>query len=260
MVSCLNECLADLPSGIAQHLQERPPICFHDSPGSPHRINVAASSWVVSGLSIPGGLQSWRRNRFASLTGCPRPTNLPSCALFQLSRIRKIRRFLDLSSARCSVNALFLSRIDYCNSLYVGLPDEFLKRLQCVQNSAARMIFNLRKHDPVSHHLKTLRWLSVPNRAKYRVACLSFRCLNGSAPSYLSSLLTPYSRTRDLRSCGKNLLVTKSYRLAQYGERAFSRAAPLIWNSLSDTVRQAPTFSTFRSRLFKELFSAANVD
>ena len=122
------------------------------------------------------------------------------------------------------------------------------------------MIFNLRKHDPVSHHLKTLRWLSVPNRAKYRVACLSFRCLNGSAPSYLSSLLTPYSRTRDLRSCGKNLLVTKSYRLAQYGERAFSRAAPLIWNSLSDTVRQAPTFSTFRSRLFKELFSAANVD
>ena len=180
--------------------------------------------------------------------------------LFQLSRIRKIRRFLDLSSAKCIVNALVLSRIDYCNSLYVGLPDELLKRLQHEQNSAARMIFNLRKHDPVSHHLKTLRWLSVPNRAKYRVACLSFRCLNGSAPSYLSSLLIPYSLTRDLRSGGKNLLVTNSYRLAQYGKRAFSRAAPLIWNSLSDTVRQAPTFSTFRSRLFKELFSAANVD
>ncbi len=179
-------------------------------------------------------------------------------ALFQLSRISKIRRFLDLSSAKCIVNALVLSRIDYCNSLYFGLPDDLLKRLQRVQNSAARVIFNLRKHDPVSQHLKTLRWLSVSNRAKYRVACLSFRCLNGSAPSYLSSLLTPYLPTRDLRSGGKNLLTTKPYRLAQYGKRAFSRTAPLIWNSLSDSVRQSPNLSTFRSRLFKELFTAAN--
>ena len=179
-------------------------------------------------------------------------------ALFHLSSIRKIRRFLDFSSAKCIVNAVVLFRIDYCNSLYVGLPEELLKRLQRVQNSAARMIFNLRKHDPVSNHLKTLRWLSVPNRAKYRIACLSFRCLSGSAQSYLSSLLTPYSPTRDLLSGGKNLLVVKPYRLAQYGKRAFSRAAPLIWNSLSDSVRQAPTLSTFRSRFFKELFSATN--
>ena len=93
-------------------------------------------------------------------------------ALFQFSRISKIRRFLDFSSAKCIMNALALSRIDYCNSLYVGLPDELLKRLQRVQNSATRMIFNQRKHDPVSHYLETLRWLSDPNRAKYRV-CLS---------------------------------------------------------------------------------------
>jgi hypothetical protein len=69
---------------------------------------------------------------------------------------------------------------------------------------------------------------------------MSFCCLNGSAPSYLSNLLTPYSPAHDLRSSEKNLLATKPYRLAQYGKRVFSRATPLLWNSLPDPIRQVP--------------------
>ncbi len=64
---------------------------------------------------------------------------------FHLSRINKIRRFLDFSSVKCVVNALVLSRLDYCNSLYLNLPSSLLNRLQRVQNAAVRTIFNLRK-------------------------------------------------------------------------------------------------------------------
>jgi hypothetical protein len=135
-------------------------------------------------------------------------------AQFQLSRINKICRFLDFSTAKCIVNALVLSRIDYCISLYLGLHEELPKRLQRVQNASARTIFSLNKHDPISKYRKALHW----NRAKFRVACLFFRCLNGSALTYLSNLLTPYSPARDLRSGEKNLLVTKPYRLIQYGK------------------------------------------
>ena len=102
---------------------------------------------------------------------------------FHLSRMNKIRRFFDFSSVKCVVNALVLSRLDYCNSLYLNLPSSFLKRLQRVQNAAVRMIFNLQKREQVSIHRQSLRWLEIADRAKLKVASLTFRCLNDSAPS-----------------------------------------------------------------------------
>ena len=71
------------------------------------------------------------------------------------------------------VNALVLSRLDYCNSLFVGLPGDFLKRLQHVQNSAARTVLNLPRREPVRRHLKFLGWLPIPERAELKVACLT---------------------------------------------------------------------------------------
>ena len=77
-------------------------------------------------------------------------------ALFHLSRINKIRRYHDPQTAKCVVNALVLPRLDYCNSLFVGLHGDLLKRLQHVQNSAARTVPNLPRREPVRQHLKSL--------------------------------------------------------------------------------------------------------
>ena len=156
---------------------------------------------------------------------------------------------MDSQSVKCVVNALVLSRLDYCNSLFVGLPGDLLKRLQHVQNSAARTILNLPRREPVRRHLKSLGWLPIPERTELKVACLTYRCLNGLAPLHLSKLISPYTPERDLRSAGKNLLKTKPHRLAHYGKRAFSCVAPSIWNSLHDTARLASTLSSFRSRV-----------
>nr|CAH0103933.1 unnamed protein product [Daphnia galeata] len=100
-------------------------------------------------------------------------------ANLHLSRINKIRRFLDFSSVKCVVNAL---------------------RPQRVKNAAVRTIFNLRKRDHVSIHRQSLRWLEIAYRAKLKVACLTFRCLNGSAPPYRTDLIICNVPGRELRS------------------------------------------------------------
>ena len=46
-----------------------------------------------------------------------------------------------------------------------GLPEHLIKKLQRVQNTAARLAFNLRKYDHITPALVTLHWLPV----KYRI-------------------------------------------------------------------------------------------
>ena len=41
---------------------------------------------------------------------------------YYLHNIRKIRKYLTLDSTRCSVHALVMGGVDYCNSLIYGLP------------------------------------------------------------------------------------------------------------------------------------------
>ncbi len=61
---------------------------------------------------------------------------------FALYNIKKIRPFLSEHAAQLLVQALVLSRLDYCNAPLAGLPASSIKPLQLIQNAAARLIFN----------------------------------------------------------------------------------------------------------------------
>ncbi len=61
---------------------------------------------------------------------------------FALYNIRKIRPFLSEHATQLLVQALVLSRLDYCNVLLAGLSAGSIKPLQLIQNAAARLIFN----------------------------------------------------------------------------------------------------------------------
>ena len=59
---------------------------------------------------------------------------------FQLRNISKIRSYLTEDACRAVVQSLVTSQLDYCNSLLIGLPKHYIKRLQSVQYSAARLV------------------------------------------------------------------------------------------------------------------------
>ena len=71
-------------------------------------------------------------------------------AYFQIRNISKIRKNLDTETTKTLVHALVISKIDYCNSLLVNLPKKLLKKVQRVQNSAARLISKTPKKE--SYH------------------------------------------------------------------------------------------------------------
>ena len=60
-----------------------------------------------------------------------------SSLFYHIRYLRRIRRHLDLDSAKLLATALVSSRLDYCNSLLYGIADIDLTRLQSVQNQLA---------------------------------------------------------------------------------------------------------------------------
>ncbi|XP_046581762.1 uncharacterized protein LOC124289200 [Haliotis rubra] len=135
-------------------------------------------------------------------------------AYFHIRNIGLIRRYLDQHSTIALVQAHVTSRLDYCNSLLFWLPNHLIKKLQQVQNTAARVVRRKRKFDNIQPVLQDLHWLPVRYRIQYKILVLVFLSLHNKAPDYLSSLLTRYHPPRTLRSCDKFLLTVPSSRLA----------------------------------------------
>ena len=85
--------------------------------------------------------------------------------------------------------ALVISLLDYCNSLLVGLPASVIKPLQCIQNTAACLIYNLPKFSHVTSLLRDLCWLPVAARIWFKMTVLAFKAINETVPVYLQTLV-----------------------------------------------------------------------
>ena len=64
---------------------------------------------------------------------------------FHIRNLWRIRRFISQEACHHAVRALVLSPIDYANSLLYGAKESDLKRLQRLQNKAARLVFSCRQ-------------------------------------------------------------------------------------------------------------------
>uniref|UniRef100_A0A3Q3F3D0 Reverse transcriptase domain-containing protein n=1 Tax=Labrus bergylta TaxID=56723 RepID=A0A3Q3F3D0_9LABR len=127
-------------------------------------------------------------------------------AYFHLRNISKIRNILSQNDAEKLVHEFVTSRLDYYNSLLSGCYGGSLKTLQLAQNAAARVLTRTRKRDHITPVLTSLHWLPIQSRIEFKILLLTYKALNGQAPSYLKELLVPYCPSRTLRSQNAGLL------------------------------------------------------
>ncbi|KAI4901607.1 hypothetical protein NFI96_027816, partial [Prochilodus magdalenae] len=156
----ISACLTDISSWMtAHHLKLNPSkteLLFIPSTTGPHR-DLAISLGNSLGVILDGQLSF--SAHIANLTR--------SCKVL-LYNIRRIRPFLSQEATQLLVQSLVISRLDYCNSLLAGLPLRAIRPLQLVQNAAARLIFSLPKFTHVTPLLRSLQWIPVVARIRFK--------------------------------------------------------------------------------------------
>ncbi len=111
-----------------------------------------------------------------------------------------------------------------------------------MQNWAAKVILGGKKY-----------WLPVVKRVQFKVLLLRYRCLNGSTPRYLTSLMSPHQPPRNLRLSRDVLKLNNKCSMFQTF-LGWSVAAPQLWNHLPYEIRAVPSVNIFKSLLKTYLF------
>ena len=159
------------------------------------------------------------------------------------------------------VHSLVLSRVDYCNSLFVGLPKYLLRKIQSILNRAARLIFSAPPRTPTTPFLVELHWLPITARIEFKLCLMTYKVIKSGEPKYLAELLSPLASVSDVALHSGN----DPYRLSEpravhersFGVRSFIYAAPRLYNRLPVCIKHLTSLGAFKKQLKTFLFIRA---
>jgi len=213
------------------------------------KINNAALDFNSSILAPSSSVRSLGVIFDSELNMSKQISAVCSSCHYAIRQLHQVRPSLNFNSSKLLANALVSSKLDFCNSLYYGLPQNQIHRMQLVQNSLARVVCpGISRRDHISPILRSLHWLPVEQRIQYKLLVLSYKTLLYNQPTYLRDLLAPHTSVCSLRSFHQHSLTAPFVKSAT-GRRSFSYAAPFLWNKLPTHLRTAASLSVFRSQL-----------
>ena len=179
------------------------------------------------------------------LSSCSHITRQTGTCYRTLRQAWAIRHSLTTDASRTLVSKAVLSRINYYNCIFTGLPDYSLDHLQSVVNAAARLISRHRKY----HHI---RWPTRPPLASsapmHRIQTMSHGVQGPTQPRTII-----YSWTVHPSYCGScqamatlssagNLVIPKSR--SEFSICAFAFAEPHAWHNLPQIVDISSSLQT----------------
>ena len=138
------------------------------------------------------------------------------------------------------------------------VPQKQIKRLQAVQNAAARTVMKCKKTDHITPILRQLHWLPIQKRIRHKILSATYRSVHDNTPLYLSDLLQKHNPSRLLRSASRSLLDVpgpRDSKTKRYGLRAFRYVAPSLWNVLPENIKEKDSIQSFRPSLKTHFFT-----
>jgi hypothetical protein len=262
LVVCLDDVFDWMRSNRLQPNPDKTEILWCSSSKRVHLLPVAAIRCGGAAVTPTRSARNLGIYFDAALSMRDHVSRTVSRCFGALRQLRSVRRQIPLPVFQSLVTALILSRLDYGNVALIGSSQDQLRRLQAVQNSAARLIFDLRRKDHITDALMSLHWLKVPERINHKLLTLTFRALHGSAPAYLNVFqrVADHAGRHRLRSAQSNQLLVPVTKLVTTGCCSFPVAGAQAWNCLPRDITSIASLFEFRKRLKTHLFCCSYPD
>ncbi|XDV19517.1 hypothetical protein PO909_024975 [Leuciscus waleckii] len=140
----ISSCLADISTWMKEHhlqlnLAKTELLVLPANPSLQHDFTIQLDS---SSINPSRSVRNLGVTVDDQLTFTDHISKTARSCRFALHNIRKIRPFLTEHATQLLVQALVITRLDYCSALLAGLPSCATKPLQMIQNAAARLVFN----------------------------------------------------------------------------------------------------------------------
>ena len=164
----------------------------------------------------------------------------------RIGLLRRLRQYIPFDRRIILYYGLIQSILDYCCVVWGNTTAINLDKIYGLQKRALRTLFELSIDFPSNALFSTFNVMSIRQRIFYFMALLSFKCMNGYAPQYLSNLFTPQSNVHDYftrSTTRKDCHVPRC--VLGTGQRSFHFRATKVWNSLPTEVKNVTSLHTF---------------
>ena len=166
-----------------------------------------------------------------------------------ISALRRLKDFVDRQTLISVYNAIVRPYFDYCCEVWDVFGETQSKRLQKLQNRAARIILNVSNDTDHSVALQALGWKTLKVERKKAKAKMMYKLLNNMGPQSLTDLFTNKGEmiSYNLRNISSTLCLPKPR--TNYLKKSFMYDGSSLWNSIPEEIKKSISLSSFRTKI-----------
>ena len=191
-----------------------------------HRSNIIKylGAWMVEQLTVKQHI-----------------TNKCRLAMYNVQKIKLVRPMLTENATKTILLGTVISHLDYVNGIPIGLSDIDYKKLQHVQNIAAKLVIKKAKTDSATECLNNSSLASNQILDSTQNSYPSIQNSSSAGTQYLQDLIKPEMNNhgRSMRSINDNkTLYIPGVKRKTFANRSFSVQGPKLWNMLPNEIRK----------------------
>ena len=166
-----------------------------------------------------------------------------------ISALRRLKEFIDRKTLVSVYNAIVRPYFDYCCEVWDVFGETQSKRLQKLQNRAARIIMNMSNDVHHSVVLQALGWKTLEAGREKAKAKMMYKLLNNMGPQSLTNLFTYKDEVTsyNLRNISSSLCLPHPH--TNNMKRSFMYDGAFLWNSIPRDIKESKSLSSFRTKI-----------
>ena len=182
-------------------------------------------------------------------------------AMNVVRNIHKINKFLPEKIRIDLYHALISPLFNYADVIWGGCRKKDSKKLQTVQNFAAKSITGNRKYDSATNSLTHLKLLNLEKRREIHETVFIHKALTGKSSKNLQNEYDLYSGKINTRNSKKGKLILPAHTTTRYRKSVLYRTIK-SWNNLPQIVKNEDPKkqkNNYQKFLIDEMYPVMNV-